>query len=76
MSFKQTPLRPIQVVWMCDKCEVGEYRPHGKNTYLTDPMQFPHKCNKCGHEAIAHEKFPALRWAKEGELLDLNEFNT
>ena len=73
MPREQMPIRPIQVDYRCDLCNVGFYRPNGIN--LTSmPPQFPHKCTKCGDEKTFTEKYPAVRYAREGELLDLDEY--
>lgn len=59
---KEFPITPIAVKYICDNCKEGEMIPTGENIYLTEPMQFKHKCNKCGEEIILHEKYPVIRY--------------
>ncbi len=73
MAREQLPLRPIQVDYKCDQCGKGYMRSQGLAN-LTSPMSFPHKCNECGHKQTFYEKHPTMRYAKEGELLDLDNY--
>ena len=73
MPREQQPLRPIQVDYRCDECEKGYYRP--VNTMLlSDPPQFEHFCTECNHKQTFYEKYPTVRCAREGELLDLESY--
>ena len=71
----QKPIRPIQIDYICDKCNVGHYRPAGA-MWLSDPPQFPHKCTnaECGDEKTFIERYPTLRYAEEGALIDLENY--
>lgn len=72
MPFKQVPVRPIQVLYICDSCDTGQYLPTG-SMLLSDPPQFPHECSVCGDKRTFMEKYPTLRYVREGELLNLGE---
>lgn len=73
MPREQKPLRPIQVDYLCDKCEQGYYRPVGR-MLLSDPPQFPHACTQCGNEKTFWEKYPTIRYVDEGAILDLKNY--
>ncbi len=73
MALEQTPIRTIQVDYRCDECDQGHYRPEG-HMLMSSPPKFPHNCNNCGHTQTFTEKYPTVRYALEGELLDLNNY--
>ena len=73
MPRVQQPLRPVQVRYICDECEQGDYLPNS-TMLLSDPPQFPHTCNSCGHKKTFLEKYPAIRYCREGEVLDLENY--
>lgn len=73
MPREQKPLRPIRVDYRCDKCGEGYYRPAGI-MLSSNPPQFPHACSKCDDRMTFTEKYPTVRYALEGELLDLGKY--
>lgn len=73
MPREQRPLRPMQVDYRCDKCGEGHYRPTGE-ILMSNPPQFPHACNKCDHRATFTERYPTVRYALEGDLLNLDAY--
>jgi len=60
---KELDIKPIGIKMFCDKCKKGEMLPNG-NMLLSDPPQWEHKCNKCGHEENYKYKYPRIRWDK------------
>jgi hypothetical protein len=73
MARIQTPVRPIQVDYQCEKCDDGRMRPTGQ-TLMSDPPQFPHKCTNCENTITFNEKYPTVRYALEGELIDFDNY--
>lgn len=73
MPREQQPLRPILVDYHCDSCGNGHYRPTGM-VLSSHPPQYPHRCDSCDEARTFHTEYPALRYAPEGELLDLDNF--
>ena len=49
LKEKRTEVRTYQVRLMCEKCDGGEMLPTGI-LLTSNPAQYPHRCNKCGHE--------------------------
>ena len=73
MSREQRPLRPIRVDYKCDKCDAGYMRSTGM-MLMGNPPQFPHRCNACDQPQTFTEKYPTIKYAEEGELLNLNNY--
>ena len=73
MPREQMPLRPVRVDYKCDKCGAGYMRPTGV-LLTSNPPQFPHRCNNCDAHQNFTEKYPTVRYAAEGELLDLDNY--
>lgn len=64
MAEVQCSARLIGVRYICDDCEEGEMeRVEGAGVQLTDPMRWPHKCNKCGHNATLTQSYPGWQVA-------------
>jgi len=76
--MNKPPIRPIRVDYKCDKCNVGYMRPNGKMIHAIYTSQyrveFVHICTHCGVDQKFTEKYPTVRYAREGELLDLNNY--
>lgn len=64
MPEREFSMVPVGVEYVCDNCQVGTMEPHGKVSYLTDPIQFPHKCASCGHVRAFAERYPNVRWRR------------
>lgn len=73
MPREQKPIRPIQVDYLCDKCGVGYYRPVSAQL-MANPPQFPHECTDCDDKKTFTERYPTIRYAWEGQLLDLEKY--
>lgn len=41
---------------------------------MSNPPIFPHTCIHCGDQKSFTEKYPTVRYAEEGELLDLDNY--
>jgi len=74
MPREQTPLRPIQVDYRCDECSKGYYRPNGNSMLMSSPAKFEHSCDNCGHSQTFTERYPTVRYAREAELLELENY--
>jgi DNA-directed RNA polymerase subunit RPC12/RpoP len=73
MPREQQPLRPIKVDYRCDACGKGYYRPT-RGLLLTAPPKFPHECTECGDKQTFLESYPTVRYAREGEGLNLDQY--
>jgi uncharacterized protein (DUF983 family) len=62
MPEQQFEITPVGVRYICDKCGEGEMVQSGKIAWMTDPIQFPHQCTKCGHEQAFTDKYPTVRF--------------
>lgn len=57
----KTKVNTFLVHLMCDKCDGGEMMPTGI-ALLSNPPQYPHKCNKCGHQVnVTGNKYPFIK---------------
>jgi DNA-directed RNA polymerase subunit RPC12/RpoP len=74
MPRTQIPIRPIQVDYECDECSKGVMRQKGNTMFMSDPPKIPHACTECGNEVIFTERYPMVRYALEGEALDLDNY--
>jgi|APSaa5957512576_1039674.scaffolds.fasta_scaffold298337_2 hypothetical protein len=52
-------IKTYRIHYYCDKCGEGEMLPTGK-CLMTNPPQYPHKCNKCNEARGFPDKYPAL----------------
>jgi hypothetical protein len=77
MPLKQTPVKPVLIDYLCDICGQGSYRPNNTSFLSTPPLPplYEHECEKCGDKKRFEEKYPILRYAVEGELLDLSIYS-
>ena len=57
MPKEKTPLRPVLIDYLYDECGDGHMRPEGY-ALLSSPPQYPHKCDKCGHEQTFKVSYP------------------
>jgi hypothetical protein len=49
----------VKVDYTCDSCSEGKMRPTGM-ALTSYPMQYPHKCEKCEHEATYDVNYPYI----------------
>jgi DNA-directed RNA polymerase subunit RPC12/RpoP len=75
MGLIQLPIRPIQISYECDACKEGSMHYTGQHDFsdINNPT-FTHECTKCKVQMLFKEKYPTVRYAKEGELLDLSQY--
>ena len=60
MKEKRTKARTYIVRLMCEKCDGGEMKPTGI-CLTSSPPQYPHRCDKCGHEETVRGKtYPCI----------------
>lgn len=64
MPEQETKVETVVIDYVCDKCESGIMERSGSAAYLTEPMQFPHKCNKCGFEQTFKEVYPKVGYRR------------
>lgn len=63
----ETEVKTYRIRLMCDECDGGEMKPTG--ICLTSiPPQYPHKCDKCGHEETVRGKtYPTIEHREDHE---------
>ena len=65
MSEFNVPVDVVAVEYYCDEegCE-GNVTPDPdkKVAFMTDPIQFPHRCETCGKEYTFTDKYPKLSY--------------
>jgi DNA-directed RNA polymerase subunit RPC12/RpoP len=61
MAEKTFPLQVVGVEYECDECESGTMQPYGTVAWLTEPLQYPHRCSTCGATRGLPEKYPTVR---------------
>jgi hypothetical protein len=74
MGLEQYPMRPVLVDYRCDSCNAGYMRPSGSINFKNGSAVVPHKCTACHTVVEFSEKYPTIRYAREGELLDLKNY--
>lgn len=62
MAEYTTNVSVVKVDYRCDVCNQGNMQIAGSIMLLTQPPQFPHVCDKCGHSATYPERYPAVRY--------------
>ena len=58
-------VHPVRIRARCD-CG-GEYKPTGQ-VNMTAPVQYEHKCDRCGARMRTQTQFPAIEHFTEAEL--------
>ncbi len=51
-------VKTIIVEMVCDKCGEGKMLPSGNVMLSSNPMLYPHRCNKCGYEENYKVQYP------------------
>ena len=59
MKIEKVEMIAFKVYAKCDKCEKGNMETT-KETLLSYPPQYKHKCNRCGYEAYYREQYPRM----------------
>jgi ribosomal protein L37E len=71
MSEIRLEVKNYVVDMLCDRCGEGYMRPEGNIVLTTYPLQYPHKCNRCGYTRSFIKKYPYLNneyWKEEEEF--------
>ena len=58
---KEVIIETYGVVYICDKCEIGEMEQTGE-WHMTNPPRYEHKCLKCGNKGYFKSKYPEVRY--------------
>lgn len=61
MAEREYPIQPVGVEYVCDACGQGTVELTGV-MLASDPPQWPHKCNHCGHQVNLRDKYPTVRY--------------
>ena len=54
MAEEKYKVNTYEIDYKCDACRTGYMRPLG-TVLLSNPAQYPHRCNNCGAEMIVRE---------------------
>jgi len=57
MPITKTPVTWFVEDYICDKCGEGKMRNAG-TALLSYPPQYPHTCDKCGHQVVFSRIYP------------------
>ena len=68
MAERRFAIKVVGVDYVCDDCGTGIMQPHGDVAWMTNPVQFPHKCSHCGATKAFPERYPTLRYERMPEL--------
>ena len=52
------------VEYQCDKCKIGNMVRSGNIMLMTDPPQYPHKCDNCGNMENSNISYPYTKSTK------------
>lgn len=63
MGERTYEARTVGVDYICDACNTGVMEQTGV-MLMTDPPQWPHKCNNCGTATNLWQKYPTVRWER------------
>lgn len=61
MAETKQPVTAYQIDMQCDQCGAGQMRP-GKFSHPTNPPQYPHWCNSCGHTDTYRKVYPYISY--------------
>ena len=57
------PVQMVVVEYICDECGEGKMRRDGDIVFTSNPIQIPHKCDKCGFKINFNEpSYPRTGW--------------
>lgn len=66
MKTRKTPIQPIQVDLLCNKCESTMQNKSNDFTLAVYPPKYLHVCNKCGHTQLEQTAFPHIAYEPIG----------
>jgi hypothetical protein len=61
MAERNFPIQVVGVEYICDECGVGSMERYGEVAWLTNPVQYPHRCSNCGSTEALSECYPLVR---------------
>jgi predicted RNA-binding Zn-ribbon protein involved in translation (DUF1610 family) len=61
MSERTYQVRTVGVEYVCDQCGAGTMQLRGNTMLMSNPPQYPHQCDKCGHRQDLLAKYPTYR---------------
>lgn len=64
MPEQKFELKAVGVDYVCDNCGDGVMVATGSFALMSDPPQWQHSCNKCGHPRAFFEKYPTVRFER------------
>jgi DNA replicative helicase MCM subunit Mcm2 (Cdc46/Mcm family) len=67
MPEKKVRVKIFKLEYICDKCKKGKMEPEG-TVFFTNPIQYPHVCNKCGELQNFRINYPYTTY-EDGEEL-------
>jgi hypothetical protein len=56
-------IRQEEVAYVCDACREGEMLSDGF-CLTSNPPQYPHRCNRCGHMQTFDARYPFTRTSR------------
>ena len=65
MSEIKTEMSLFKVDKACDNAACGGRMIPTGRALLSKPTQYPHKCNKCGHEENYREQYPFMTYEEK-----------
>lgn len=57
----RTPVQPVRVDAICEKCGTGYMRRTMGELHIP-PRAIPHACLSCGHEALLSRQYPYIEF--------------
>lgn len=67
MKTRISPVQPILVELLCNKCESVMENRSNEMILASYPPKYLHVCKKCGHSQLTSEAFPQLKYEYIGE---------
>lgn len=61
MPEQRFEVRNVGIDYICDTCGKGKMFPHGNAMLMSNPPQFPHKCDNCEATKNLRERYPTFR---------------
>ena len=64
MAEIEQEVKTFTVNYLCDECGEGYMESTG-SILISNPPQYPHKCNACGSDRTFREKYPKTIYKTE-----------